>query len=431
MKHINDHLQINLHSKSFLPAVLLFSISAFFAGCENKTSSTVQEAVIEEHETHSEGDGNNVELTQQQFTSIAIQLGTIEQKNLSATLKTTGFLKVPPQNKASITSSTGGTVQHILVREGDYVQKGQTLLTIMNPQFVKMQQEYLDAQSQLVFTEADYQRQKGLNEKNVSSQKVFQQVTADYNSLKTTVNALRQQLALLNINSDNLTFENISSSVSIKSPISGNISHIEINIGSNIETSKSLMEIVDNSRLHVDLFVFEQDLSKVKEGQQVDLTLINTPGKNYTAKIFAVGNAFESETKTIPVHAEITGDKKGLIEGMNVTAFITTERNLVPAVPSTAIINNGGNDFIFIQTHGHEATKHDHLEEEHEDVKQEMGEVFTFERIPVKRGVTNGNFSEITSLSDAVLTENAKVVTNGAFYLMAMLTNSGGEGHAH
>ncbi|MEO6165949.1 MAG: efflux RND transporter periplasmic adaptor subunit [Chitinophagales bacterium] len=429
MKRLNNHLQIISNNKSFFIGLLLLSIAVFYAGCGNKTDGLSKEVAGEEHEVHEEDDGNVVELTQQQFSAIDIQLGSIEQKNLSATLKTTGFLKVPPQNKASITSSTGGTVQNILVREGDYVQKGQTLVTIMNAQFVKMQQEYLDAQSQLLFTEADYYRQKELSDKNVSSQKSFQQVTANYHSLKTSVNALRQQLALLNINSANLTFENISSVVHIKSSINGNISHIDINIGSNIETSKSLMEVVDNSRLHVDLFVFEQDLSKVKEGQQADLTLINTPGKNYTAKIFAVGNAFENETKTIPVHAEITGDKKGLIEGMNVTAFITTDQNFVPSVPSTAIINNGGNDFIFIQTHAHPVTKHDHAETEHEEVKQEMGEMITFERIPIKRGVTNGNFSEITSLSAEEFSEHVKVVTNGAFYLMAMLTNT--EGHEH
>ena len=143
----------------------------------------------------------------------------------------------------------------------------------------------------------------------------------------------------------------------------------------------------------------------MKEGQLVDLTLINVSVKNYTAKVFSVGNAFENETKTIPVHAEVTGDKKGLIEGMNVTAFITTDQNSVPSVPTTAIINSGGSDFIFIQTHGHEATKHDHDDNEHEEVTQEMGEMMTFERIPVKRGITNSDFSEITALSNEEISE--------------------------
>jgi len=82
------------------------------------------------------------------------------------------------------------------------------------------------------------------------------------------------------------------------------------------------MDVLDNSHLHLDLFVFEQDLPKVKVGQNIDFSLTNLPGKNFTANIFSIGSAFENQTKTVPVHAEITGDKSGLIEGMNVTGLI-------------------------------------------------------------------------------------------------------------
>jgi hypothetical protein len=65
--------------------------------------------------------------------------------------------------------------------------------------------------------------------------------------------------------------------------------------------------------------------------------LTNLPGKHYDAKIFSIGSAFEGESKSIPVHASIVGDKTGLIEGMSVIANINTGTNAVPAVPSSAI----------------------------------------------------------------------------------------------
>ncbi len=409
--------------------MLAVMVTAYLSGCRHTQDAGSEENVPEQHVDHTVA-GNTVELSPQQYKAIGIELGSVEQKNLSATLKTTGFLKVPPQNKANISAPIGGMVQNILVHEGEYVQKGQPVLSIMNPEFVKMQQEYLIAKEQLTYAAADFTRQKELSEQQVASQKIYQQVTADFNSLKAKVNSLQQQLAILHINTASLTAENISAVVSLRSPISGSISHIDINIGSNVESSRPLMDVVDNKQLHVDLFVFEQDLPKIKEGQQVDLTLINMPGTNYTATIFAVGNAFENETKTIPVHAEITGNKEGLIEGMNVTAFINTERRLMPAVPSTSIINNGGNDFIFIELINDHAVKSGNAAQGTENKLQDAGETKIFERIQVKRGITNGNYTGITSLSDS-LTENTKVVTNGAFYLMAMLTNAGEEGHDH
>ena len=156
------------------------------------------------------------------------------------------------------------------------------------------------------------------------------------------------------------------------------------------------------------LGIYEQDLMKLKTGQTVNFTLTNLPGKEYKAKIFSIGNAFENETKTIAVHASIPGDKTGLIEGMNVTAWINISKTFSPAVPSAAITRSAGNDYIFVQT------------EEKDTVSKET---FAFERIQVKTGVTDNGFTEITPLEK--ISENAKVVINGAFYLLSMLTNEG------
>jgi RND family efflux transporter MFP subunit len=397
---------------------LVVSGLSLISSCTNSGSS---EANTNAEEPAREEIASQVNITKQQFDALKIEFGTIEQKNLKNNLKSTGFLKVPPQNKANITSALGGTVQSILVQEGDKVTKGQTVVTLANPEFIKMQEEFLDAQSQLAYAEADYNRQKELSAMNITAQKTFQQATSNLNSLKAKVNSLKQQLAILNINTTQLTSDNIFSVISIISPINGNISEIDINIGANVEASKTLMDVVDNSRLHLDLFVFEQQLPEVKIGQNVDFTLTNLPGRNFTATIFAIGSAFENQTKTISVHAEITGNKSDLIEGMNVTGLININNLSAPSVLSTAIVSYSGNDYIFISTDGKQnpGTKQGEINDE------KPGEIFYFEKIQVKKGVTSGGYTEVTPLSQ--VPENSKVATNGAFYLMAMLTNSGEE----
>ena len=396
------------------------SIVLIFQSCGSKSESETAN-----EEKQEEPNATEVTISKQQYQTINIQLGSIEQKNLTSVLKTTGFLKVPPQNKASITAPIGGTVQNILVQEGDYVKKGETLVTLINPDFVKLQEEFLQTQSQITFAEAEFNRQKELSEKNVSSQKTFQQAQSDFNSLNAKLSSLRQQLSLLGINTESLTQNNIASAINIKSPVNGSVSHININIGSNIPPSESMMNVVDNSHLHLDLFIYEQDLTKVKVGQTVNFTLTNLAGKSFSAKVFAIGNAFEGDTKTIAVHASIPGDKTGLIEGMNVTAMIDIGNNYVPSVPSSAITSAGGNDYIFVQVEGHAATKHEHDEKESKIEKEELGDAFTFERVQVKKGVTDAGYTEITPLEE--ISDSPKVVINGNFYLMAMLTNEGEE----
>src|SRR4030095_5681572 len=96
---------------------------------------------------------------------------------------------------------------------------------------------------------------------------------SNYNSLQAKVASLANQLNMLGIDPDRLSSSNMTSVLTIKSPIKGNISHIDINIGSTIEPSKELMNIVDNSQLHLDLFVYEQDLPRIRKDQTVDVTL--------------------------------------------------------------------------------------------------------------------------------------------------------------
>jgi cobalt-zinc-cadmium efflux system membrane fusion protein len=400
---MNNSIIKNTKSVSrFLLLVLAFIV----ASCGSKKESEADK----KEEKHEEANATEVTISKQQYETIKIQLGSIEEKNLTSVLKTTGFLKVPPQNKASITSAVGGTVQNILVQEGDNVKKGQTLVTLVNPEFVKLQEDYLETQSQITFAEAEYNRQKELSEKNVTAKKTFQQAESNYNSLKAKLSSLRQQLSLLGINTESLAQDNIGSTINIKNPIKGSVSHININIGSNIEHSESMMNVVDNSQLHLDLFIYEQDLMKVKVGQTITFTLTNLAGKSFTAKVFAIGNAFENETKTIAVHATIPGDKTGLIEGMNVTGMIDIGNNYSPSVPSSAITSAAGNDYIFIQA---------------ESKEKEAKENFTFHKVQVKKGITDKGYTEITPLQE--IPNDTKVVTNGAFYLMSMLTNAGEE----
>lgn len=428
-------------TKSYFLRLIVLIAMLFVFGC-GKDKETEQTAVEEEHHE----DETVVTITKKQFDAINVELGKIEEKNLTDLLRASGFLKVPPQNKANVTSPMGGVVKRILVKEGQYVRKGQTVAILSNQDLVKIQQDYLDARSQIEYAEAEYNRQKELSENNVAAKKTFQQAESLFKSLNAKMSSLSLQLSMVGIDAESLDADNIHTQISVHSPVKGNVSHIDVNIGTTVDPSNPLMDIVDNSQMHIDLFVFEQDLPKIKVGQEVNIALTNLPGKEYTGKIFAIGSAFQGESKSVPVHAYITGDKTGLIEGMNVTALVNITDNTVPAVPTTAIINSGGNDFIFVQTEnphhadekvddaGHKEDEHkdgekhtegegEHAEEEHKG----EGEEFSFEKIQVKTGVSESGFTQITPLKE--IPENAVIVINGSYYLMAMLTNEGGHSH--
>ncbi len=407
---------------------ILFAGLATFVSCSSK--GTAETATTEEGHTDEHANTNTAILTDEQIKSIGIELGVIEEKQLTASLKTNGVLQVPNQNKASVNSLYSGVIKSLLIQPGNYVRKGQTIATIANPDFIQAQSEYLSVNSKIVLAELEVKRQRDLNAGNAGALKNLQAAETELRTLRTLKSTLEQQIKLMGINPERLSNGKLISVLSISSPISGVVSNVIVKMGSYVDVSTPVAEIVDNSQLHLDLFVYEKDLPKLKNNQLIHFTLTNNPGKEYDAQIYSLGSSFEGESKAVTVHAKVQGDKTGLIDGMNITAVISLENQTLPAVPTEAIVNVAGQDYIFMvsEQHGEEEYKMDSVKH---DVKTEAGHKdekgITFERIPVAKGTTDVGYTEITLLKE--IPKDAKIVVKGAYFVLAKMTNSGEHEH--
>ena len=140
--------------KKFLIIAIILSGFVFLISCgskETKEATKTEETPKEEEHTKP---GEAV-LTAEQIITIGIELGSIEEKQLTASLKTNGVLKVPNQNKASINSVYSGVIRSLLVQPGNTVSRGQTIATIANPEFIQVQSEYLGINSRIVLAEQE------------------------------------------------------------------------------------------------------------------------------------------------------------------------------------------------------------------------------------------------------------------------------------
>lgn len=434
--------------------ISIIAVTVFLLSCGSKKEGENHGEEKENSEEHHDEHENpsTAMLTAEQMKSIKIELGGIEKKQLTASLKANGILKVPNQNRASVTALLGGVVKSILVQTGNPVAKGQVVATIANTSFITMQEEFLNVSSKTALSELEVSRQKELQAGNAGALKNLQSVESELKILKARKMSLQKQLELVGINANALTSENLQSVINITSPINGIVSNVLVNIGSFVDANNPIAEIVDNSQLHLDLYVYEKDLQKIKVGQTIHFTLTNNAGKEYDADVYAISNTFEQSTKAIAVHAMVKGDKSGLIDGMSISALVSLENANVDAVPTSAIINHDGQDYIFIVTDAHSEEEHhdekdghgDHDEKGHKhdekghneeghkhDEKEESGhteEGTTFEKIPIRKGTTDVGYSEITLLKE--IPANSKVVINGAFFILAKMNNKG-EGHQH
>ncbi|MNJ93920.1 Cobalt-zinc-cadmium resistance protein CzcB [compost metagenome] len=399
-----------------------------------KTETTTEDAHdhgAEGHEEHSEA----LELSQEQMNAVGIVIGEIEQKNLTAVVKASGQLAVPPQNAAQINVLTGGIIRKINVIEGQRVSKGQVLVTIENQDLIKLQQDYLTAKSGFSFIEAEHNRQQQLKAANAGTGKAHQQAEANYNAERAKLKALERQLQQYGISVSRIASGNITSQVPVTAPINGTIGKISAETGSYAQPGVSIMDIVDNSKIHADLIVFEKDLSKIKVGQKVDFRLTNQKNEQIEGQIYGINKSFENDSKGVVVHAVIKKPGANLIPGMYVTGLIGVGTETTSAVPIDAVVRSEGKEFIFVVDESAKAAheeEHDHehkgeAEEKHKEEDAKDKKSVHFKKVEVTTGVSELGYIQITPVEK--LPTHVKVVTKGAFYLQSK--SSGPAEHSH
>ena len=375
---------------------------------ENEIESTRETAPS--HEGH----GTEATLTPEQMSAAGVTTGNMERKELTATLKANGQLMVPNTNKASASTLYSGVVKSLLVQVGDHVSRGQVVATVSNPEFVERQKDLLAIKGKLAMAEQELKRQKTLRESDAGTGRNLQQALAELRVLRAERAALEKQVRLMGIAPATLTNANMRTTLVVRAPISGTVSNVYATVGSYIDPSKPVMDMVDNSSLHLDLQVFERDLPKVRIGQTVHFTITNNPVDEYDATVYSIGSSFSGQSKTVAVHCRVKGNKQGLIDGMNVTGIVSLTRATTPAVPTTAVVEDSGRDYVFV-VKGAASTN-----------SGKRGAT-TFKKVQVIRGTTEAGYCAVTPVAD--LPANARIATRGAYFINAKLVNAGEHDH--
>jgi cobalt-zinc-cadmium efflux system membrane fusion protein len=369
---------------------IIITITAFLflTSCGNKKSEeeTLETTTVE----------NLTTLTDAQIKNAGIQIGKVEEKEISSTLKLNGKIDVPPQNLVSISVPMGGYLKYTDLLEGMHVNKGQVLCVVEDQQYIQLQEDYLLAKAKIVYAKAEFERQKELNQSKASSDKVYQQAQAEYNSLLVMVQSYGEKLKFAGINPNRVSTKSISKSINVYSPISGFVSKVNVNIGKYVTPSDILFEIVDPSDIHLALTVFEKDINRLAIGQSLIAYTNTNPDKKYNCKIILIGKDF-SENKSVEMHCHFTSYDKDLLPGIYMNAEVELKSQKSNVLPSDAIVSFENKNYVFVS----------------KENKQ-------FEMTEVTLGTSENGFTEILESDDL---KNKSIVLKGAYSLLMKMKN--------
>ncbi len=337
-------------------------------------------------------------LSREQFAKGGMELGGIRREDLNTVVSVAGTIDVPPENRAILSAYHAGYIKAIPLLVGDIVRAGQVVATLENPEFVQLQQEYLEVAAQMDFLKEEYERHKILLEEQISSRKNFLQAESNYNSAMASYSGLRKKLELLQINPGEAEAGNISSSIPVRAPIGGKVSRVYASRGQFIAPSDPIMEIINKEHIHLELSVYEKDILNIQPGQAIRFTIPETSSNSYTAEVYLVGSSLDPATRTVKVHGHLDENTPpNLAIGMFVEAEIVTGTATFEVLPDEAIIRTDSGNFAWL-------------------LQQEGEGPYYFRRVEIKTGDSNRGFTEIGNSEE--FPAEAKFLTKGAYSLL-------------
>ncbi|MBO9673382.1 MAG: efflux RND transporter periplasmic adaptor subunit [Sphingobacteriaceae bacterium] len=389
--------------RSIYKYIILVSFSFYLASCSNSGSKKEPE----KEPVHEKSD--IVTLTPEQHKLSEITLGNIELKELSGTTKVNGMLDLPPQSMVSISTPLEGIVKSTSMLQGKRVAKGALVAVMQNPEFIQMQQDYLDYKSQLQFLKQELDRQEELAKENVNSKKALQKARSEYQSVSARLLGQRSKLSLMNISFAALEKGQIQKTFNLYTPLAGYVTQVNTNIGAFASTTDVLFKIADTEHLHAELTVFEKDVPKLKLGQKVRFVLANEE-KERMATVHLIGREISKE-RTVQIHCHLDKEDTQLLPGMYLKAYVESGMNKVEALPDAAIVEFEGKKFVFIDQPALKGSKD-----------------YRYRMVEVKTGVAENGYTQV-SFAEPV--SEVKVVVKGAYDLLSKVKNAEEEVEGH
>jgi cobalt-zinc-cadmium efflux system membrane fusion protein len=248
-----------------------------------------------------------------------------------------GTVSFDENNVIRVFPVVSGTVENVEVSLGTLVKKGQVLAKIKSADVSTIQNDYRVAQANFELAKKNLKVAEELYKSSFASETDLITAKKEYEKAENNLLKAKEITNLYGANTDQPFYV-------VHSPIDGFI--VEKNINENIQlrpdNSTPMFTISDLKKVWVWVNVYEADIAQVKEGQNVVITTMVYPGKEFKGKITNVGNVLDKESRVLKVRVELN-NKDGLLKPdmfATIKLHIGQPRMMLAVNPKSLVFDN-------------------------------------------------------------------------------------------
>ncbi len=402
-----------------LLAIILIVLGAavLTAGCGKKEAAKEVKAVAAEEKKeaghggeHEKEDSDIVTLSPEKQKSSGIEVRQVALENAAVPLSATAAIEINMDRSAKISPRVTGKAVKIIASQGDRVKAGQVLAYLDSVELDQTWSDYLKAKGKVELARRNLQRKETLYEKKISPEKDVLKAKQELGEAEADINLAKERFRLFGVEVSQ--FESAKGNgnhplIPVTSPVGGVVLEKTVTQGEVVNSEKMLFTVADLSSLWVVIDVYEKDISRLRLGTNVKVSVTSFPDKTFRGKIAYIGDVVDEKTRTEKARVTIDNSSGLLKPGMFATVLIEaasggTERLI--AVPEEAALIEGTKKYVFVQTAPDK-----------------------FKRREIEAGRTFGNRLEVIM----GLKEGEPVAVKGSFILKSELKKGELEGDAH
>lgn len=320
--------------------------------------------------------GAAVAFTANQIKQFGVTFGSVEERRLDSQVRTVGTVRFDERNLTQITPKFAGYVERLFVNTtGQPVRQGEPLATIYSPELLAAEHDLLVA--------GHLARASGEDTVPGVPGTVFDLLAA-----------AKRRLSLWDISDAQidsiLKTGTVQRALTLHAPVSGVVVEKNIVQGQAIQPGMPLYQIADLSTVWIDVALREADAAIVRPGSAATIDLTSLPGRPVTGRVGYVYPTLDSVARTIHARVQVPNPDGLLKPGMYATVSLATPSRRALTVPTTAVINTGERELVFVDLGGGRFAPQD-----------------------VETGRTAGDYTEVLS----GLEPGQRVVTSAQFLL--------------
>lgn len=292
-------------------------------------------------------DGNRIHIPEGSPLRVKLVVGTVSEKEIVRDLVVPAVVEADPARLMKVLPPVAGRVAELKVRLGERVERGQQLLVLDSPDLRTAYSEYDRAKALLDLAAKNRNRLHMLGTGGAVALKDVQQADTDYITAEAEYQRTDAHLRQIGVDPG---AAGKSRNVTISAPMSGSVVDLAVAPGAYWnDNNAALLTIADLSAIFVTANLPEKDISRVAEGQAVEVVLSAYPGEVRRSSVAFVSDILDADTRRAKVRIAFANSDVRLKPGMFANVTFLAPKQSVPVVPTTALILKDDASKMFVE----------------------------------------------------------------------------------